>query len=198
MDIRVIGATEEDFPVVQNLVRFYVYDMSETMGWVCPEDGLYGGCDDLPEYWWTGSTVAELQAITEKFAIAIPYNMEFDRWPAGHLGHAFMVRVDGELAGFALVKEIATVRETNYDIGEFFIVRKFRRRGVGRTVAEALFDRFAGRWQVRQLLGNDTAQAFWRRVIADYSRGDYEESVRHIAEYGIDMVAQVFKSRECA
>jgi hypothetical protein len=65
MNIQVLEAAEEDFPVVQNLVRFYVYDMSESMGWPCPEDGLYGGCDDLPEYWWTGSTPEELEVITE-------------------------------------------------------------------------------------------------------------------------------------
>lgn len=83
MAIAVLTATEADFPIVQNLVRFYIYDMSETMGWLCPEDGLYGGCDDLPEYWWTESTPQELETINRKLNIRIPYNIHFDRWPTG-------------------------------------------------------------------------------------------------------------------
>ena len=79
MRIEIPEATEADFPVVQNLVRFYVYDMASVAGWRCPEDGLYGGCDDLPEYWWPGSTPEDLEAIDRKPDIIIPYNKHFDR-----------------------------------------------------------------------------------------------------------------------
>ncbi|MEZ4645271.1 MAG: GNAT family N-acetyltransferase [Chloroflexota bacterium] len=194
MNIQILDATEADFPVVQNLVRFYVYDMSETMGWPCPDDGLYGGCDDLPEYWWTGSTPEELEAINRKLAIFIPYNLHFDRWPAGCCGHPFMIRVDGELAGFALIKQLNVNHTVVYDVGEFFVVRKFRRKGIGKSVAYHLFDHFHGIWQVRQMVEHHTAQAFWRRIIADYSENQYHESKQHFEEYGIDMIVQQFTS----
>lgn len=194
MDIQILDATEQDFPIVQNLVRFYVYDMSETMGWPCPENGLYGGCDDLPEYWWTSSTPEELESITQKLTITIPYNMHFDRWPAGYQGHPFMVRVDDELAGFAMIKQMGANDEADYDMGEFFIVRKFRRKGVGRTVAYYLFNRFPGIWQVRQMIAHKPAQAFWRQIITDYSGNQVQESIQHIKKYDLDMIVQQFSS----
>ena len=160
MKIEVVPATEADFPVVQNLVRFYVYDMSETMGWPCPENGLYGGCDDLPEYWWPGSTVAELEQAAAQLSIVIPFNMQFDRWPAGTNGYPFVIRVNGELAGFALVKQFNEGATADFDMGEFFVVRKFRRQGVGKEVAHQLFAQFPGHWEVRQLMAHLPALAF--------------------------------------
>ena len=194
MQIQILEASEADFPVVQNLVRFYVYDMAETMGWPCPEDGLYGGCDDLPEYWWPGSTPAELEAISQKLAIVIPYNQHFERWPIGHRGHPFVIRVNGELAGFAMVKQMTGGEPADYDMGEFFIVRKFRRRGVGARVATDLFARFPGTWEVRQMAAHRPAQAFWRQVIAGYTNNQYQESSQHIKAYGLDMIVQRFTS----
>jgi predicted acetyltransferase len=45
------------------------------------------------------------------------------------------------------------------------VLRKYRGRGVGAQAAASLFDRFPGRWTVRQQLTNPTATAFWRKVI---------------------------------
>jgi len=32
MDIEILETQDADFPVVQNLIRFYIYDMSDMMG----------------------------------------------------------------------------------------------------------------------------------------------------------------------
>jgi predicted acetyltransferase len=110
-------------------------------------------------------------------------------------GHAaFIVKVDGEPAGFALVDDKGNAPETQYNVGEFFIMRKHRRRGVGEAVARRLFDRFRGRWEVRQLLSNTPASAFWRKVVARYTGGRFEESVEHVEHLGIEMVVQRFSS----
>ena len=194
MKIEMIQATEDDFPVVQNLVHFYVYDMSEIMGWECPESGLFGGCDDLPEYWWTGSTPDKLEEISNRQNIIIPFNLHFKRWPGNCQGHPFMIRVDGKVAGFAMIKQFDEAHNVDYDVGEFFVVRKYRGKGVGKTVAYNLFDRFSGKWEVRQMLGHKPAQAFWRKIISEYTNGHYEESTQHIEEYGIDMILQFFLS----
>jgi predicted acetyltransferase len=81
------------------------------------------------------------------------YWTESDRQP-------FLFRVDNNWAGFALVREIPP-----YDMAEFFVMRKYRRVGVGGRMAMDLFDRFPGTWQIRQQLDNPAATAFWRRVI---------------------------------
>jgi predicted acetyltransferase len=72
----------------------------------------------------------------------------------------FLFRVDGRLAGFALVRTGAP-----HDMAEFFVMRKYRRGGIGRTAARQLFARFPGEWQVRQMRANVDATAFWRRAI---------------------------------
>ncbi len=74
--------------------------------------------------------------------------------------HPFLFRVDGELAGFALVHSGAP-----HDMAEFFVLRKFRGRGVAAVAALDVFARFPGEWQVRQLDANTRAIAFWRRAI---------------------------------
>ncbi|WP_238996488.1 hypothetical protein [Paenibacillus pinistramenti] len=63
-------------------------------------------------------------------------------------------------------------------MAEFFVLKRFRRTGVGRTAAYALFDRFPGRWYISQLKTNTPAQAFWRAVVDEYTAGRYQERIR--------------------
>lgn len=84
----------------------------------------------------------------------------------------FFIRVDGKIAGFALVR---TLNEDTCSLAEFFILRKYRRKGIGRKAAYQLFDQFPGKWQVAQEAVNLPAQAFWRRVIGDYTNGRFQE-----------------------
>jgi predicted acetyltransferase len=92
---------------------------------------------------------------------------------------SFLVRVDSALAGFVLVRDGAHFAgEGTRDISEFFILRRHRRRGVGTETARRVFDKFRGKWEVTQLTRNVDAQAFWRRVIATYTGGRYEERPR--------------------
>ncbi len=174
MNIEIIEAREEDMPVIENLIRFYIYDMSEHMGWDCPESGLFGGCDELPQYWGK------------------PCDPEY-AWPEGWRGYPFLVRVDGRLAGFSLVRQTG---EDSYDIGQFFILRKFRGKGVGKYVARRMFDLFQGNWEVGEMLENAPARAFWTRIIAEYTDGHYEESVMPDPLFpGLDLIAQHFQTK---
>jgi predicted acetyltransferase len=92
--------------------------------------------------------------------------------------HRNLVRVDGELAGFTIVgRDEGTIDPTEqvWWVAEFFVLRKFRRSGVGEQVARMLFDARPGTWEVGQLRSNTAAQAFWRKVIDRYTDGHYEE-----------------------
>lgn len=88
---------------------------------------------------------------------------------------AFLLKVDGELAGFVLVEGSGVLPQSQHSIGEFLIMRKFRRRGLGQRVAFDMFDRFRGRWEVRQVIQNAPAIAFWRKVIDRYTNGNFHE-----------------------
>jgi predicted acetyltransferase len=47
--IDIIPATIADYPTIQNMARFYVYDRSGYMGWGCEEDGMFA-CIDFKHY----------------------------------------------------------------------------------------------------------------------------------------------------
>jgi predicted acetyltransferase len=132
---------------LENLAQFYAYDFSEVLEMHVEEDGRFGDVDLTP-YW-------------------------VDAWR-----HPFLLRVDGELAGFALISERSKITGKSgvFDMTEFFVLRRFRRCGVGRAAAFAAFDRFGGPWEVRQREERPDATAFWRRAIDEYTRGDYEET----------------------
>ena len=77
--------------------------------------------------------------------------------------HPFLVRVDGRLAGFALV-----VSGSVCDMAEFFIVRRYRRRGIGVEVAKQVWRQFPGPWEVRVMESNRAGREFWERAIAQF------------------------------
>jgi predicted acetyltransferase len=91
--------------------------------------------------------------------------------------HPLLLRVDGNLAGFALVtgRSRLTGAPGVFDMAEFFVMRGYRGRGVGLAAASAVFDRFVGPWEIRQREENVGATAFWRKVVDRYTRGGYRE-----------------------
>lgn len=90
---------------------------------------------------------------------------------------AFFVRAGGKLAGFALIggESRLTGERGVHDVAELFVLRRYRWAGVGERLACALFDRYPGRWEVRQKRENVEAIAFWRRVVDRYTRGRFDE-----------------------
>ncbi|WP_356722662.1 GNAT family N-acetyltransferase [Paenibacillus sp. JJ-223] len=79
--------------------------------------------------------------------------------------------VNGEIDGFILTKEIDDVRKYNY-LAHFFVLRKYRRLGVGRKAAEHILKKSSGEWELYQLLKNVPAQKFWDKVIEEVSEGE--------------------------
>src|SRR5215471_11633273 len=127
-----VSPAPDGFAVVRNLFALYMHDMSEFVALDVEDDGAFAIPASLAGYW--------------------DHNGTPERFP-------FLVRADGRIAGFALVQQIAASPST-YDMGEFFILRKYRRAGIGGAVARDLFDRFKGAWQVRELPANTSAQMF--------------------------------------
>ena len=173
MDFEIAPATDADYAVAHNLARFYMYDMAEHAGWAFPDDGLFDVGDLLLPYWGRPGRKRP--------------------WPAQWRPFAFMISVGGHPAGFALVKQQG---EASFDMAEFFIGRQHRRRGFGARAAHHLFDRFAGAWEVREMLTNTAAQAFWRRIVAGYSGGEFRETQEAFPAYdGKAFIVQRFRSR---
>ena len=87
----------------------------------------------------------------------------------------FLVTVDEKLAGFVLIDNEVVVTGNERSVTEFFIMRKYRRQGVGKQVAIEVFSRLPAKWEVRVIEQNSPAQDFWRRVIAEYTQDKFQE-----------------------
>lgn len=96
-------------------------------------------------------------------------------WQNGYDAH--LTKVGDSIAGFALIGSAAEwLGDMDaHDVHEFFVIRRFRRSGVGQRVATLLWKERPGEWLVRVLEANAHAVLFWRTAIASHSRGRYEE-----------------------
>lgn len=95
----------------------------------------------------------------------------------------FLIRVDGHLAGFACLQR----HEGAYRLDRFFVMRKYRRRGIGELALRQLLGVRPGLWTLTVRPQNVAALGFWRRtlprlwedVVEDDER-EFEDGVRRI------------------
>ena len=145
----------ENLPQIQRMARFFLYDQLEYMGinpnWSFPEHGYYE-ISDLKDYF---------------------KNIGKDTFP--HL-----VKYKGEPAGFALIDRDHVYPDTKYNVGEFFILRKFRGQGLGRYVAEKLFRKYPDIWEVEQMVENCSAIKFWEKVLGKFTNNKYTRAMKPV------------------
>lgn len=147
------SASADDAVLLGNLVELYIHDLSAMFPHVrLSEDGRYG-YPGLPSY----------------------LSGERDR-------RAFVIRHDGVIAGFVLARRGSPASDdpSVLDVAEFFVLRQFRARGVGRAAAARLWDLMPGSWTVRASAGNPAAIDFWRQVVTSYAGERATESRRNI------------------
>jgi predicted acetyltransferase len=142
-------ASASDSLVLSNLLELYIHDMSEVFPHVAlGADGRFG-YRRLPLYWSEPDS----------------------RYP-------FLIRCDGRLAGFALATRgsPAATDPDVLDVAEFFVVRQYRRSGVGRQAAFLLWNTLPGKWTVRVLESNRGAVTFWTGIVSEFSKGTATQS----------------------
>lgn len=137
-------------PLLANLLELYIHDMSEVFPVDLKPDGRFG-YERLTLYWSE---------------------------PASRF--AFLIKCGTSVAGFALVTRGSPMTDdpTDLDVAEFFVLRAYRRSGVGRQAAFALWDGLPGRWVVRVSEANRSGLQFWSEVIGTYTERDYVERTR--------------------
>ena len=104
------------------------------------------------------------------------YGYSLDRHWSDSDHRPYVILVQSKYAGLALVNGEVKVPGGRYWLEQYFIIKKYRRKGVGRAAATRLFDSLPGQWQVGQMPLNLPAQAFWRATINGYTSGNYSES----------------------
>ena len=133
-----------------NLVQLYIHDFSEFLSaqrkLAVEEDGRFADLLRLEDYW----TAADRSV--------------------------WFIRAGGELAGFALLNARShCARPVDFNMGEFFVMRTFRRDGVGARAAIDLIRMHAGQWEIAVSARNPPALAFWPRVIAAAKAREVEQ-----------------------
>lgn len=145
MNITVEPIPYEQRDVFIRVMELFSYDFSEFSGADIDDRGFFG-YPYIDAYW------------TEK-----------GRYP-------FFIRADGRLAGLVLVRSCCEYTDLSspHSIAEFFVMKKYRHKGVGRTAAVKIFDMFPGGWEVARWTVNKPAGEFWSKVIGEYTGGDYD------------------------
>ena len=154
MEIKLVEVKEIEKSVLRQLIELYEYDFSEYDGADLNDHGYFGY--RYFDYYWTEDA-----------------------------RHPFFIKVDGKLAGFVLVSDycykVEDVQASS--ISEFFVMRKYRRKGVGQVVARQAFDKFPGKWEVIQHGANQPSIIFWEKVIAEYTGGQYKKTTVQTEEW---------------
>lgn len=143
MELRLEKIEKNGISTLNHLVELASYDLSEWSGRNINENGLF--IDNFNSQIW----------------------FEDDNFKP------FYIRVEGNLAGFVIIRRID---EQLMYLNHFFVLRKYRRQSIGSQAAIQAFDRYPGQWRVNQFDWNIPAQNFWRRVIKDYTNDNYTET----------------------
>jgi predicted acetyltransferase len=115
---------------------------------------------DFSDFAELGTTYAEVDN-----AGIFPYPPGTDDYWRQDGNMPLLIRADGRTAGFALVNRWSPLdRAVEHALAEFFVLRKYRRAGIGRRAALQIFDRYPGRWELGVASYNPAALSFWRSV----------------------------------
>jgi predicted acetyltransferase len=149
--VRVAEASER--ALIEGLLQFYVYDFSELE----PQD-------------------SERLDFNENGRFDVLIRLD-DYWQGREGFHALLILAGGRPAGFALVNTTShRGAAVERNMGEFFVARKYRRRGVAREAVRQILALYRGHWEIAVTARNAAAQAFWPQAIAAAHASDI---VRH-------------------
>lgn len=83
------------------------------------------------------------------------------------------IKIEKEVIGFIFLN-CSKGSVVDYIINDLFILRKYRKRGIGKVVIDKLFDLYPGKYGLLELINNKPAIKFWHAVFQDKNI-EYEE-----------------------
>ncbi len=135
MQIELSSVREDEKTILGHLLELYNYDFSEFEDTDVNDIGLYGY--SYLDCYWTD-----------------------DR------RYAYFIKVDGKLAGFVMVCGhcyVSKDKDTLF-MSEFFVMRKYRKKGIGEYAAKEILNMHKGKWELTMHPKNTTALKFWEKV----------------------------------
>ncbi|MGD9707768.1 MAG: GNAT family N-acetyltransferase [Candidatus Delongbacteria bacterium] len=138
MKIELLPVKEEEKTILGHLLELYNYDFSEFEDTDLNDLGLYGY--SYLDCYWTD-----------------------DR------RYAYFIKVDGKPAGFVMVCGhcyVSKDKDTLF-MSEFFVMRKYRKKGIGEYAAKEVLKKHKGKWELTMHPRNKTALKFWEKVVTE-------------------------------
>jgi predicted acetyltransferase len=131
----------EDRIVIENLLQLCLHDYSgfsgtETEEWPIGADGRFA-------YPWLDS-----------------YWQEAGRIP-------LLFHTNNKIVGFALLNQWSALQKpVDHAIAEFFVLRKYRRTGMGSHAIRLITSHYSGQWEVPVDKRNEAALSFWDKALS--------------------------------
>ena len=155
MDLESIKIEKVDYEnkqVLKNIYQYYLHDLSAYNDEDIDGEGLYD-VNFLDLFW-------------EKEGLS-----------------AFFIEINEQILGFILLQsgKYAPPSGEDYYVSEFFILKKYRRKGVGRKAVETLFGMFSGNYLLAQMPNNNPAIKFWKSIYLQLTL-DYKENLEDSRE----------------
>jgi predicted acetyltransferase len=149
MSIERVRGSAGERAALEQLMQFYIYDFAEFLP---PErlvhirdDGRFPALPNLDDYW---------------------SDADCSVW---------FLRAQGALSGFALLnKHSHSGLPVDFNVGEYFVARRYRRTGLGTWALVRLLNDQPGVWEIAIGARNLPAQAFWPRALRGAKTGNVE------------------------
>jgi predicted acetyltransferase len=138
MDIQLIPASPEQLPLIGNLYQFYAYESSDWEQEDVEIDGrFYVHQEYLQLYWQRPDWSAQL------------------------------ILLDGFIAGFLLIERSEIPGVHALEFADLFILKKYRRQGIGRALVEQVIIASQQPWVVSCYRQDPLAVPFWQTLLSE-------------------------------
>ena len=106
---------------------------------------------------------------------------DFDLYFKEDYMHPILIKVDGKIGGFVLLTEPPYSKVYDYGIQEFFILKKYRKKGVGTQVINKIFKTYKGNYRYLILEKNIASRSMFLKLFKS-SNIKYEEKLINLDE----------------
>ncbi|AZE83519.1 hypothetical protein C4J98_2106 [Pseudomonas orientalis] len=139
--VELIQTGPEHAELIRNLYQYYAYESSDWEQEDVEADGRFYIHDEhLARYW------------------------QDPQWSAN------LLLVDGYIAGFLLIEGSELSGIDALELADLFILKRYRRKGIGRAIATQVLCSGEDNWLVRFYDQDEVSQAFWRTVLDNLPR----------------------------
>lgn len=153
--------------IISNMYPFYLYDLGEIRNILPNKYGVFEDDDSI-------KTLEEQRPLFDVW------------WKKEDVLFPYLITVDGIAAGFILVTSPPYVAgDSDFMVGEMFIMRQFRGKGIGEEAIKTIFNKHIGSWMLFTTLNerNSKTIGFWRKTLSKYTKDQFIEEDKDIPEY---------------